>query len=146
MGKQGGTIANAALILVLGIAALGLTSCASSTYRAGLTEPWLDMTGRYVSTAEIGELGIVMLELERFEDTEIFSASMTGSAVPDLEPGRGAGTIGDFHLILDFNIGFSSDYYFEGDVSLSSGSVESIAGQFIFPDSVETLPVTFVAI
>lgn len=146
MGKQGGIRIKVVLFLALAQAACAIAGCTSSTYQAGLTEPWLDMSGRYVSTAEIGNLGIVMLELERYEDTEVFSASMTGSAVPELEPGRGAGTIGDLHLILDFNIGFSSDYYFEGLVTQTNGVVESFSGQFLFPDEQDVLPVTFVAI
>jgi hypothetical protein len=146
VGKQGGKKLLPALICLLVLLALAAAGCSSASSSAGLTEPWFDMTGRYVSTTELGDLGIVTLDLERYEDTEIFSAYLTGSAVPDLEPGRGAGTLGDSHLIIDFDIGIRSDYYFEGMVAHTDGVVESISGQFIFPDETGVMPVTFVAI
>lgn len=108
--------------------------------------PWFDLSGRYVSTDEIGALGILMLELERFEDTEIFTAEITGSAAEELEPARGAGTLGDYHVIFDFDIGTKADYYFEGLVTLANDQVEKIEGQFVFPDQEEVLPATFVAL
>lgn len=107
--------------------------------------PWFDLTGRYASTTEIGALGILTLELERYEDTAYFSAALSGSAAAELEPVHGAGTLGDYHLILDFDIGVRSDYYFEGDVTVTEGRVESIDGQFVFPDQEEMLAATFIA-
>jgi len=129
----------------IGATLIMLAGCSSSDFQITPTIAWFDMSGRYVSTEEIGPLGVIMLELERFEDTEIFTADLTSSASEDLEPVHGAGTLGDYHLILDFDIGIRSDYYFEGVVTLTGEQVESIDGQFVFPDQEETLPATFVA-
>lgn len=144
MGKRGGKARRAYWAAAISAALLLLAGCSSSDFQIGTTVPWFDLSGRYVSSTEIGPLGVITLELGRFEDTEIFTADLSSSASEDLKPVHGAGTLGDYHLILDFDIGVRSDYYFEGQVTMAGEQVESIDGQFVFPDQEETLPASFV--
>jgi hypothetical protein len=128
------------LIAVLLVLAGG---CSTSGFTIGTQLPWVDISGMYVSDEEVGALGFLSLELERFEDTEYFTAIMTGSQLGDEDGSTGAATLGDLHLIIDFNIGLASDYYFEGLVEMSGEEVVAIDGQFVFPDQQEMLPVAF---
>lgn len=117
--------------------------CSSSDFTVGTQLPWVDISGMYVSDEAVGALGYLNLELERFEDTEYFTAIMTGSKLGDETGSTGAGTLGDLHLIIDFDIGMATDYYFEGMVELSGDAAVSISGQFVFPDQQEMLPAVF---
>jgi len=68
--------------------------------------------------------------------------------VGEVEPAEGIGTLGDLHLILNFDRGESSDFYYEGMVVLTPQEAKGLAigdidGQFVFPDQEETLPVVF---
>jgi len=145
VGNHGGKITIPGTVLALGLLLAALCGCSSSDFQITPAVPWFDLSGRYASTDEIGALGILTLELEQFEDTVYFSATLTGSAVTEMAEVHGAATLGDYHVIVDFDIGVRSDYYFEGDVTVTEGRVESIDGQFVFPDQEETLPTTFVA-
>ncbi len=132
------------LIALLAVAVLALLGgCSSSGFTVGTQLPWVDIGGMYVSDQEVGALGYINLELERFEDTEYFSAVMAGSKLGDETGSTGAATLGDLHLIINFDIGFASDYYYEGMVELAGEQVVSIDGQFVFPDQQETLPAMF---
>ena len=129
---------------LLAAAALALAGgCSSSDFTVGTQLPWVDLSGVYVSDEAVGALGFLSLSLERFEDTEYFTAIMTGSQLGDENGSGGAGTLGDLHLIIDFDIGFATDYYFEGMVEISGDRVVAIDGQFVFPDQQEMLPAVF---
>lgn len=134
-GRRIGILIGALLALVGG--------CSSSDFTVGTQLPWVDLTGMYVSDEAVGALGFINLSLERFEDTEYFTAIMTGSQLGDEQGSGGAGTLGDLHLIIDFDIGLATDYYFEGMVEMAGDQVVAIDGQFVFPDQQEMLPAVF---
>ena len=73
----------------------------------------------------------------------MFAIELTGTGLAELEPVEGVSTLGDNHVIMDFELGSDSDYYFEGTVTRVGEVIESISGQFIWPDQAETLLVTF---
>jgi hypothetical protein len=119
-----------------------LAGCTSSTDLT-LTAP-LDIDGVYASTAEVGALGEVELTLrKRVNSTRGFNATLH-SANAAIEDSSGRGTLGNLHLILNFEIGQTDDYYFQGDIVLDGGgAVTGITGTFIFPGQPEQLPVEF---
>lgn len=91
----------------------------------------------------MGSLGTLALELERVEDSRVFNATLSSRDDADAGESIGVGTLGNEHLILNFDRGLLSDYYFEGDVALEGTAVARLEGQFIFPDQPEPLPVVF---
>jgi hypothetical protein len=142
---QGGKVA--AVLLSLALIALS-AGCQGSEFVVGPVMDVIDLTGRYTSTEEIGALGLLILDIERVEETRVFRAQVSGALVGEVEPSNGIGTLGDLHLILNFDRGESSDFYYEGMVVLTPQEAEglaigNIAGQFVFPGQAETLPVVF---
>lgn len=122
---------------------LWLAAGCSSDWEPAPVIPWYDLSGRYVSSAEVGGLGDLTIVIERLEDSQVFAIELTGTELTELEPVDGLGTLGDNHVIMDFDIGQDSDYYFEGTVTRVGEVIDSISGQFIWPDQAETLLVTF---
>jgi len=143
--EQGGKVAAVLLSLVLITMHAG---CQGSSFVVGPTMEVIDLTGRYTSTEEIGVLGLLTMDIERMEETRVFRAQVSGALVGEVEPSNGIGTLGDLHLILNFDRGELSDFYYEGMVVLTPQEAEGLAigdinGQFVFPDQAETLPVVF---
>jgi len=117
-------------------------SC-SSDFVVGVADPPLELSGFYAASEVIGELGLVVMELQRVEDTSIYRVGMIDCREEDPEVIGGAGTVGDKHLILNFNPGSDPDFYFEGAVILNAGLLAGLEGQFVFPDRAETLRASF---
>ena len=107
--------------------------------------------GRYTLTAELpgfatqelANLGIVTLEINIVEELGTFKAWVTATETEGIS--EGIGTVGDNHLILNFDRGLNSDFYFEGTFeTLALGNIVTrIDGRFIFPDRADPLPVVF---
>ncbi len=76
------------------------------------------------------------MTIENVEDTRtVYTAEMvnlTGGAEVMLE---GIGTLADDHLILNFDRGKESDFYFESTISEDSEGFIELDGMFVFPDS-----------
>ena len=130
-------------ILAGAVGMLWLVAGCSSDWEPGPVIEWYDISGRYVSEAEVGGLGTLTIVVELVEDTHVFAIELTGTGLAELEPVEGVSTLGDNHVIMDFELGSDSDYYFEGTVTRVGEVIESISGQFIWPDQAETLLVTF---
>jgi hypothetical protein len=135
-------LASRITVLTAACAVLTLAGCSSSWNMAPGWPP-LDVSGIYHSSAAVGSLGVLSLELERVEQSRVFNAKLSSTDNPDLGETKGVGTLGDVHLILNFGRGSKDDYYFEGVVATTGSTVESINGEFIFPDQAEPLPVVF---
>lgn len=132
------TALSIALVLAAG------AGCSSSDFTVGTTLPLKDLTGHYVSTTGAGTLGTLELALALAEDTDYFKAWISSSVSEGLAPSEGIASLGDNHLVINFDRGLLSDYYFEGMLELDGEAVQSITGQFVFPDMTEKLPVVFV--
>ena len=87
--------------------------------------------------------GAGRLQLAQRPGTRIYDARLTSLNSNDLGRSDGIGTLGNLHLILDFDRGTTADFYFEGNVQASGDVITGIAGQFVFADQRETLPVSF---
>lgn len=138
MGRR---ILAALLLAALGLAA-GCTS--GSDYRIGIDSPALYAGGEYVSGDTGGSLGHLTLTLVLREGAQrTYDANLTSQDKPDFGESVGVGTVGNEHIILNFDRGKDTDYYFEGQLVLTGVSVTGISGQFVFPDLEETLPAEF---
>jgi hypothetical protein len=101
-------------------------------------------SGNYRSLDEVGPLGHLRLNLIRRAETEtVYDATLSGEASSDFGESEGVGTLGNEHLILNFDRGLESDFYFQGNIVLSGEAVNSINGTFVFPDQAEQLAVEF---
>lgn len=106
------------------------------------TQAFLDLSGRYHSTEPVGTLGILTLEINIIPGKQRFKAWLAGPG-EDTGVSEGIGTVGDGHVILNFDRGLNSDFYFEGLVDWGGEFANAIIGNFIFPDRTEPLPVSF---
>ena len=86
---------------------------------------------------------MLQLSLVRSENTRVYSALLSGENAELFGTAEGIGTLADDHLVLNFDRGLKTDFYFEGKVQLESGLVRALAGEFIFPDQTEQLAVEF---
>jgi hypothetical protein len=129
---------------LLALAALltSLAGCSSSADLA-LTDP-LPIDGVYRSNGNVGELGRLDLTVrKRVGGIRVFNAELTSDDL-EIEASTGRGTLGNLHLVLNFDIGAVDDFYFEGQVQQDSGgAVTGLVGNFIFPNQSEQLPVQF---
>lgn len=132
---------------MLSVVAITLAAClaasCSSGYPMALSWPPHVIAGTYWSGQAVGALGTLELKLVRDDHTRVFNAELTSRDDAALGLSEGVGTLGNEHLILNFDRGRLSDYYFEGDVVLDGATVLRIEGQFIFPDHSPTTPVVF---
>ncbi len=126
-----------ALVCVL----LLLNAC-NSDFSPVPTPETLELTGRYHSSEPFGSLGTITMQIEYSEDVFPYYVWLAGVEEED-GLSFGIATIGDRHVILNFDRGLNSDFYFEGDVEVTDGQVEVITGMFVFPDNSESRPITF---
>lgn len=129
------------LLLIVALA-VALASCTSSADLT-LTEP-LPIDGLYRSTSNVGDLGRLDLVIrKRLKAIRVFNALLTSDQL-EVEQSEGRGTLGNEHLVLNFDIGAANDFYFQGDVQQDqAGTVTGLIGTFIFPGQEEQLPVEF---
>lgn len=127
----------------LAVVLVVLASCSSSDFVVGVSEPLIDVSGRYTSNAAVGYLGTLELDLSWIEGTGFFSAWVSSDLSTDLSPSGGIASPGDFHIVINFDRGLLSDYYFEGMIVMNGETVQFLDGQFVFPDQTETLQVVF---
>jgi hypothetical protein len=84
------------------------------------------------------------MSLENVEDTRtVYTAEMTNIADGTETMLEGIGTVLDDHLILNFDRGKDSDFYFESRVLEDGDGFIELDGQFVFPDSAETVAAVF---
>jgi hypothetical protein len=125
------------------ISALALSGCTSSTaWNPGPVLPLLDVSGRY-SSSNISGVGVVELILRYDEDGGFFRAEMSERINGGEGESVGVGTIGDSHLIINFDRRLPTDFYFAGNVTVDSDSVDTLDGNFILPSGNGSLPVVF---
>jgi len=129
-------------IALLLLIAATLASCTSSADLA-LSDP-LPIDGLYRSAGSVGDLGQLQLVVrKRTGSVRVFNAELTSDQLT-VAPSDGRGTLGNQHLVLNFDIGQTDDYYFQGNVEQdSAGTVTGLTGTFIFPGQPEQLPVEF---
>ncbi|MCC7477568.1 hypothetical protein IT575_03835 [bacterium] len=136
------TFRRTVLLLAL-LACAGLSAC-SGQRTPELQSPVLVVSGLFVSQEEVGPLGRLTLNLLRREDTfTIYDATLSGEEGGELGEDDGVGTLGNSHLILNFDRGTTDDYYFQGQVSMDGDLPDTLVGTFVFPDQTEQLSVTF---
>ncbi|MCH7472178.1 hypothetical protein IIA79_04420 [bacterium] len=122
----------------------GLAAACSPQFDIGVDFPPHELSGTYLSDEQVGVLGILLLELERVPgSTRVYKATLAGLNGGELGGSEGIGTLGNEHLILNFNPGSDLDYYLELTVELDGSSISTMSGTFIFPDQKEPLEVTF---
>ncbi len=130
--------------LLVTVALAGALSACSGTRPQELRGDILVVSGLYRSQEEVGALGRLTLNLLRREDTfTIYDATLSGDAGGDLGEDDGVGTLGNSHLILNFDRGTTDDYYFQGTVTMDGDLPDQMVGTFVFPDQTEQLSVTF---
>jgi hypothetical protein len=120
-----------------------VASCSGSGVVDPRTLPTIPASGIWTSTAAVGELGNLRLELDQREDSRVFDAVLSFPDRATLGDSNGFGTLADAHLILDFDAGDRSEFFFEGAVAGSGAAGSTITGQLVFPDQQATLAVTF---
>jgi hypothetical protein len=121
---------------------LALASCTPSADLT-LSDP-LPIDGVYRSTGSVGDLGQLQLVIrKRIRAVRVFNAELSSDKL-EVETSPGRGTLGNQHLVLNFDIGQTDDFYFQGDVQQdSAGTITGLSGSFIFPGQPEQLPVQF---
>jgi len=134
-------VMRSAILIPLVAALLAATGCSGSEEVLAAGEPF-DVSGVYRSTETIGELGFVWMEIVMVRPNLTFKA-VVSSAIELGEFSQGVGTVGGDHLILNFDRGKTTDYYYEGMFETNGNQVARIDGRFIFPDLAEDLPVEF---
>ena len=123
--------------------ALAAAGC-SSDHTVGTDGLYYDLSGTYRSESEVPSLGNLELELALIEGTTWFDAVINTDLADSVEGSEGIATQGNLHLVINFDRGLLSDYYFEGVVTMTDDAIESLTGQFVFPDQAETMAVTFI--
>ena len=131
------------LQLVLSLAIVLLGGCSASGVEP-IASPPINVEGVYQSTEAVGPLGRLTLALRlRGESVRVYRATLNSTDTPTLAESTGIGTLGNDHLILNFDVRTEGDYFFQGTVANSGSAIDSIAGTFLFPGQTEELPVTF---
>lgn len=131
-------------VLLLALLACAALSACSGQRTPELQSPVLVVSGLFISQEEVGPLGRLTLNLLRREDTfTIYDATLSGEEGGELGEDDGVGTLGNSHLILNFDRGTTDDYYFQGQVSMDGELPDQLVGTFVFPDQTEQLSVTF---
>ena len=97
--------------------------------------PWIhEIAGTYQADDVVGDWGRVALQLERVSRTRVYDAVLVNPLFDFFRTREGQGTLANDHVIINFDQGLDSDFYFEGDVIIENDMVVGINGQFIFPD------------
>lgn len=122
-----------------------LAGCGSSSFNINIETPPLNAEGQYTSADTGGPLGRLSLELSLRENAvRTYDATLTSLDDPQFGESEGVGTVGNQHIILNFDPGANVDYYFEGTFVLDNdGLVSGIEGSFIWPDQDERLSASF---
>jgi hypothetical protein len=120
-------------------AALALAGCGGG---GGVWDPtvlpWIhDIEGTYQADDLVGDWGRVALQLERVNRSRLYNATLANPLFDFFRTRDGLGTLANDHLIINFDTGLDSDFYFEGDVIIENDTVLGLTGQFIFPDQAE---------
>ncbi len=118
-------------------------SCSSAEFIEPRSLTAREISGIYRSVEPVGVLGLLQLELVRFEQSRVYAARVQGDDEEQFGSVEGIGTLADDHLVLHIDRGMAFDYYFEGAVQVSNSGT-TITGEFIFPDQAEQQPVVFV--
>jgi hypothetical protein len=104
----------------------------------------LNPSGLYRSTAAVGGLGELELTLLKREGSaNVYDAQLESDSNVEIDASLGTGSLGEDHLIINFEIGEPDDYYFQGFVQQSGTAITGLTGTFIFPDQAEQLAVEF---
>jgi hypothetical protein len=129
------------LLAALGAALMG---CGGGNSWDPEVLPWIhDIQGTYQAREIVGEWGRVALQLERINHSRAYDATLANPQFEMFRTRAGIGTLANDHVILNFDTGLDSDFYFEGDVVIEGDLVRGLSGQFVFPDQEQTLPVVF---
>jgi hypothetical protein len=118
-------------------------SCNTGVFVEPRTLAASEIEGTYRSSDQAGVLGILELGLVRLESSRVYTAVLSGKNPEEFGTSEGIGTLADDHLVLNFDRGLNSDFYFEAKVTLNDAGDPVITGEFIFPDQKEQLPVEF---
>lgn len=86
----------------------------------------------------------MQLRLVRLENTRVYRAVLSGANPQEFGTVEGIGTLADDHLVLNFDRGLKSEFYFEADVTPTAPGEATLTGDFIFPDQREQLQVEFI--
>jgi hypothetical protein len=129
-------------------AAAALCSVALSACTSGSAEiiesPPISVEGMYESSEDVGPLGKLTMELRlRPNAARSYRAVLLSQSSAGFDESIGGGTLGNDHLILNFDIRAEGDFFFQGFVENEGEAIDSISGTFLFPGQVEELPVTF---
>jgi len=120
------------------------SACSSSTFDDPPHILFADISGVYGADVEQRGLGRLAMSLELVEDTRtVYKAELTNLVDGEQLKLEAIGTLADDHLILNFDRGKTTDFYFESKVSESSEGLYELNGQFIFPDAPPNVPVVF---
>ena len=131
------------LILLFVLCSVLLSGCSTSeSWNPTPQLPLIDVSGRY-SSSDIAGVGEVELILRYDEDGGFFRAEMSRRINGGDGESIGVGTIGDDHLILNFDRRLDTDYYFAGNVALDGAAVDTIDGNFILPTGNGSIPAVF---
>ncbi len=131
--------------VVAAVFLLGLAGCGGGTAWDTSVLPWIhDIQGTYQAETVVGDWGRVALQLERVGRSRVYDAALANPQFDFFRTREGQGTLANDHVILNFDQGLDTDFYFEGTVILDNDTVKGISGQFIFPDqSQPALPAMF---
>ena len=121
-----------------------LSGCSSADFAVGISRLDYNLAGSFVSEDPVGELGRLSLELTQREDTVVFEAALSAEGSDELGYSEGIGTVGNGHLVLNFDRNLETDYYFEGTVEVTGDEATAINGNLVFPDLANPLPVRFI--
>lgn len=103
-----------------------------------------NLSGVYGADVQQQGLGRLVMTLENVEDTRtVYTAEMTNLVDGAETMLEGIGTVADDHLILNFDRGKDSDFYFESSVLEDGNGFIELDGQFVFPDSAQAVSAKF---
>jgi hypothetical protein len=132
------------LLWVILPALLFLLGCSDSGFDTTPQILFGDISGLYAADVNQRGLGRLAMTLERVEETRtVYTAEMTNIVGDEEIMLEAIGTLTDDHLILNFDRGVDSDFYFESQVEEMVDGFIELDGRFIFPDFEETLPAVF---
>lgn len=123
-------------LVVLLSAVVFCCSCSNTPYDDPAHIIFSDISGVYGADVEQHGLGRLAMTIELLENARtVYKAEITNLVGDTQTKLEGIGTLADDHLILNFDRGKTTDFYYESKVtSVGEGSYE-LNGQFIYPDS-----------
>ena len=132
------------LLCAILLALVSVLGCSDSGFDTTPRILYSDISGIYGADVNGRGLGRLAMTLERVEETRtVYSAEMINIINGEERMLEGIGTLTNDHLILNFDRGNNSDFYFESKVEEVSDGFLELDGQFIFPDSADSLPALF---